>query len=211
MNYTLDTNAAKQADQFNARIEKTGKYLGIFTRAEPVTSKNGTQGIDFSFKSESGESSDYLTIWTHGKDGSPLRGFNLLMALMTCLRVKELTPASGKIEKYNVDTKKREEVTVPLFMELMNKPVGILVQMEEYQKTAGGNAWKPVIFSAFDKDEFVATEILNKSVKPEILPKMVEALRDKPMKTSAVAHPHQSASPSETGGAFADFEDDLPF
>ena len=208
MNYTLDTKAAKQADQFNARIEKTGKYLGIFTRAEPVTSKNGTQGIDFSFKSESGESSDYLTIWTHGKDGSQLRGFNLLMAMMTCLRVKELTPTSGRIEKYNVDTKQREEVTVPLFMELMNKPVGILVQMEEYQKTAGGNAWKPVIFSTFDKNEFVATEILNKSVKPEILPKMVEALRDKPMKALVGNSAPKTEYPSES---VTDLDDDIPW
>ncbi len=208
MNYTLDTKAAKQADQFNARIEKTGKYLGIFTRAEPVTSKKGTQGIDFSFKSESGESSDYLTIWTHGKDGSQLRGFNLLMAMMTCLRVKELTPTSERIEKYNVDTKQREEVTVPLFMELMNKPVGILVQMEEYQKTAGGNAWKPVIFSTFDKDEFVATEILNKSVKPEILPKMVEALRDKPMKALVGNSAPKTEYPSES---VTDLDDDIPW
>ena len=208
MNYTLDTKAAKQADQFNARIEKTGKYLGIFTRAEPVTSKKGTQGIDFSFKSESGESSDYLTIWTHGKDGSQLRGFNLLMAMMTCLRVKELTPTSGRIEKYNVDTKQREEVTVPLFMELMNKPVGILVQMEEYQKTAGGNAWKPVIFSTFDKNEFVATEILNKSVKPEILPKMVEALRDKPMKALVGNSAPKTEYPSES---VTDLDDDIPW
>ena len=208
MNYTLDATAARQADKFNARIEKTGKYIGILNRAEPVTSKNGAQGIDFSFKSESGESSDYLTIWTHGKDGSQLRGFNLLMAMMTCLRVKELTPTPGRIEKYNVDTKQREEVTVPLFLELMNKPVGILVQMEEYQKTAGGNAWRPVIFSTFDKDEFVATEILNKSVKPEILPKMVEALRDKPIKASVGNSAPKTEHPT---GSVADFEDDIPW
>ena len=213
MDYNLDPNAAKQADQFSSRIEHTGKYLGVFTRAEPVTSKNNAQGIDFSFKSASGESSDYLTIWTHGRDGAALRGLNLVMAIMTCLRVKTLTATLGEVEKYNSDTKERGKVIVPLYKEMMNKPIGLLIQMEEYPKTAGGTGWKPSIFSAFDKDEFVATEILNKSVKPEILPKMVAALKDRPLK----AAPAKAFDPSSTyahpegGGGFSDFIDDIPF
>lgn len=207
MDYNLDPNAAKKADQFSSRIEHTGKYLGVFTRAEPVTSKNNAQGIDFSFKSESGESSDYLTIWTHGRDGKPLRGFNLVMAIMTCLRVKTLTATPGEIEKYNSDTHQRGKVTVPLYRELMGSPIGLLIQMEEYPKNAGGTGWKPTIVSVFDKDEFVATEILNKAIKPETLPKMVAALKDRPLKTKDDKIP----APSGSGGGFADFADDIPY
>jgi hypothetical protein len=207
MNYNLDTSAAKKADQFNARIEQTGIYKGVFTRAEEVTSKNGAKGIDLSFKADTGESADYLTIWTHGRDGSEIRGFNLLMAIMTCLRVKAMEAKVGTIEKYNQDSKTREQVSVPLFNDLMNKPIGLLIQMEEYEKTAGGTAWKPAIFSVCDKDGFVATEILGKSTKAETFDKMAVTVKDRPLKGAKLA------SSANTSGSSTDPFDDqeIPF
>ena len=205
MDYTLDTNAAKQADNINSRIDQTGKYLGIFTRAEQTTSTKGTKGVDFSFKSDTGATADYLTIWTHNAAGEPLHGFKVLMAIMTCLRVKSLAAAKGEVEKYDQASKSRIKVTVPLFSDLMNKPVGLLLQMEEYAKSAGGTAWKPTIFAAFDKDEFTASEILSKAVKHETLGRMFLSLKDRPLK--GVAAPAHSDAPS----SFADFADDIPF
>jgi len=35
--YTLDSNAAKQADSINSKIDHSGKYSGTFTRAEPTS------------------------------------------------------------------------------------------------------------------------------------------------------------------------------
>jgi hypothetical protein len=77
--------------------------------------------------------------------------------------------------------------------------------MEEYAKTAGGTAWKPIIFAAFDKDEFTASEILSKAAKPETLGRMVQSLKDRPLKAGNT----QAAAP--TSGAFEDFADDIPF
>lgn len=210
--YTLDANAAKQADNINARIEQKGKYLGVITRAEPVTSKKGSRGVDLSFKADSGESADYLTLWTHNAEGKQIMGYNTLMAIMTCLRVRDLNAENGQIEKYDSATQKRAKVTVPIFKELMNKPVGLLLQMEEYEKSTGGSAWKPTIFAVFDKDEFTASEILNKSSRPEQLVKMVQAMRDKPLKAGSVPAPaHHQADAPKAGDSFADFENDIPF
>lgn len=206
MEYTLDTNAAKQADQINARIDQQGKYLGTFTRAESVTSKKGTQGIDFSFKTDGGATADYLTVWTHNADGKQLMGYNLVMAIMTCLRVKGLKAADGEVEKYDSELQKRVKKTVPLFAELMGKPIGLLIHMEEYQKNNGDTAWKPAITAPFDKDEFTASEILSKAIQPVMVGKMVAVLRDRPLKASA-----QTASNAPSGGDFQDFEDDIPF
>lgn len=207
MDYTLDTNAAKKADVIFSKIDTKGKYLGELTRAEHVTSNKGTTGVDLSFKADGGESADYLTLWTHNKDGKQLMGFNTLMAIMTCLRVRELKAQDGEIEKYDNDLQKRVKVIVPLFKDLMNKPLGLLINMEEYEKTAGGTAWKPIIAAAFDKDEFTASEILNKSVQPEALPKMVAALRDRPLKGSA----HNSTGTHSTGSEIPSGFDDVPF
>lgn len=209
MDYTLDTSAAKKADVIFSKIDSKGKYMGELTRAEKVTSTKGTIGVDLSFKADGGESADYLTLWTHNKDGKQLMGFNTLMAIMTCLRVRELKAQDGEIEKYDNTKNARVKAVVPLFRELMGKPLGLLIQMEEYAKTAGGTAWKPVIAAAFDKDEFTASEILNKSVQPEALSRMVIALRDRPLKNSAA----NSASASGNGSSSdmpPDF-DDVPF
>ena len=202
MDYQLDTSAAKKADVIFSKIDAKGKYVGVLTRAEKVTSNKGTIGVDLSFKADGGESADYLTLWTHNKDGKQLMGFNTLMAIMTCLRVRELKAQDGEIEKYDNTQNARVKAVVPLFKELMHKPLGLLLHMEEYAKTAGGTAWKPVIAAAFDKDEFTASEILNKSVQPESLPKMVAALRDRPLKAGA-----QNGSGSSSSDAPSDFDD----
>lgn len=205
MDYQLDTNAAKKADVIFSKIDTKGKYMGVLTRAEQVTSQKGSVGVDLSFKADSGESADYLTLWTHNKDGKQLMGFNTLMAIMTCLRVRELKAQDGEVEKYDSTQQKRVKVIVPLYRELMDKPLGLLIHMEEYAKTAGGTAWKPVIAAAFDKDEFTASEILNKSVQPEALPKMVMALRDRPLKNAVL-----SSAGASSSDVPADF-DDIPF
>ncbi len=208
MDYTLNPEAAKQADNLFSRIEEKGKYLGMLTRAEPITSKKGSKGVDFSFKSETGATADYLTIWTHNGDGKQLQGFNTLMAMMTCLRVKELKAEQGEVEKYDSEEKKRVKVQVPLFKAMMNKPVGLLMHMEEYEKTAGGTAWKPAISAPFDADEFTASEILNKAKQPETLAKMVQALRDRPLKNGSVK-PAQTYESENPGAGFEDSE--IPF
>jgi len=211
MEYRLDTNAAKQADNFFSRIEQKGRYLGLFTRAEKVISQKGTIGIDFSFKADSGETADYLTIWTHNKDGNRLQGFNTLMAIMTCLRVKELKATDGEIEKYDSQAKQRIKSVVPLFKELMVKPIGLLIHMEEYEKTSGGTAWKPSISAPFDKDGFTASEILNQAKTAGTLAKMEQALRDRPLKAGPSASQQPAASNYGGDGSFNDFESDIQF
>lgn len=205
--YTLNADAAKQADNLFSKIEEKGAYLGAFTRAEKVTSKKGTQGVDFSFKTDTGATADYLTIWTHNSDGKQLQGFNTLMAIMTCLKVKELSASVGEVEKYNNDTQKREKFAVPLFKELMNKPVGLLIHMEQYEKTAGGTAWKPAISAPYAADGFTASEILNKAKEATTMDKMLASLRDRPLKNA----PQQSGEPTRSGGSFDELDDTIPF
>ena len=209
MDYSLDTKAAKQADQLFARIEEKGKYIGIITRAEAIQSKKGTKGVGISFKTETGATADYLDFWTINADGKQLQGYNLLMAIMTCLRVKGLTSTQGEIEKYDRDTQSRAKVQAQLFKELMGRPIGLLIHMEEYEKTDGSTAWKPAITAPFDTQGFTASEILAQAQKPETLEKMFFALRDRPLKSSPSAAP--SNGTPKTGGSFDDLGDDIPF
>ena len=209
MDYTLDASAAKQADQLFSKIDQKGRYLGTITRAEQVVSKKGSKGIDLSFKTETGATADYLSIWTHNGEGKQLQGFNLLMAIMTCLRVKGLKAELGEVEKYDQDTKQRVKAQVLLFKELMHKPVGFLIHMEEYEKSAGGTAWKPAISAPFDKDGFTASEILAQAKVAETLDKMASALRDRPLKASAAIAP--ASAPRGNSDPFDGFDKDYPF
>lgn len=208
MDYQLDTKAAKQADQLFARIEEKGKYMGVITRAESIQSKKGTKGVGISFKTDTGSTTDYLDFWTINNEGKQLAGYNLLMAIMTCLRVKGLTATTGEIEKYDRDTQSRVKVQADLFKELMGKPIGFLIHMEEYAKTDGSTAWSNGAVIAGFHAGFTASEILAQAQKPETLDKMVFALRDRPLKNtpSVPAQSHNSNSQS-----FDDLGDDIPF
>lgn len=218
--YTLNTEAAKQADNLFSKIEEKGAYLGVLTRAEKTVSRKGTKGVDFSFKADSGATADYLTIWTHKETGEQLQGFNILMAIMTCLKVRDLTATDGEVEKYDSTTQKREKVVVPLFNELMGKPLGLLLHMEQYEKMKDGfktgeTAWKPTIAAPYAADGFTASEILSKAKEATTLDKMTQALRDRPLKNQpakpASNDDYGFSQPANTGGSFNDLEDSIPF
>lgn len=209
--YALDTEAAKQADQKGGSINETGKYTGIFTRAENVKSPKGTIGVEFSFRSDDGRAADYLTLWTENKDGKALYGYKTLMAIMACLKVRNITPISQKIEKYDHGAGGKVTVDAEVFPDLMNKPIGLLIQMEEYEKQDHSTNWKPVIYAPFEASTgFTASEILSKAVKPETLEKMEASLKDRPLRARSGSAAPVSSAPAPTGG-YDDFDDSIPF
>lgn len=174
--YTLDTDAAKQADTGGGRITETGKYVGTFTKAKKVLSKKGTQGIEFSFESTGGQSADYLSVWTLNAKGEQIYGFKQLMAMMTCLKVRGIDATKATVEEYDRDSGSMQPNSIEVYAALQGKPIGVLLQMEEYEKKDGTIAEKPSFAGFFDPStEQVATEILEKS-EAKILEKLVGQL-----------------------------------
>jgi hypothetical protein len=205
--YNLDADAAKQADTGGGRITETGKYVGQFTVAKKVLSKKGTQGIEFSFESNAGQSADYLSMWTINQDGDHIFGFKQLMALMTCLRVRGIDTSMATVEEYDRDTNGKVKRQLEVYKDLMHKPIGILLQMEEYEKKDGSAGAKPVFAGFFDpKTEQVATEILDK-LDPRILEKQVSQLT--PLRRLKGAR--SAAAAGQPALAGASFDDDIPF
>lgn len=204
--YDLDTTSAKQADGGNY-VRETGKYKGIFTRAEAATSQQGTEGIEFAFKTDSGASADFLTLWTHKSNGEDLPSLKTLNAIMTCLKVKRITPTEGRVEKYNPDTRTRELQDATVFADLMNKPVGLLLQ--KVWRADKPDKFKFEIAGVFEATtELTASEILGKASAPSKLAQMVVGLKDKHEKPQG--HPAQNMAPTG-GGSFDDFDSDIPF
>jgi biotin-(acetyl-CoA carboxylase) ligase len=211
--YTLDPTAAKQADQTGKFIKETGKYKGRFTKAEALTASTGTQGIAFTFESDEKQVANF-SIYTMRANGERLPSFQVLMALMACMRLRNISnPVKGVATKYDFDAKADVQYEADLLMDLMNKPIGVLLQSCEYEKQkdrvpTGEYGWKIELQGAFEAStELTASEILNGKTKPELLANMVAHLADRPLKNKGV---QRTAQPVTAGGP-GDFDDDIPF
>lgn len=210
--YNLDTKAAAAADNTISRIDTSGKYIGTLTRAEAVVSRQNTDGVEFSFRADDGQQADFLTLWTYNAKGDALPSLKTLNAIMTVCRAKTITPAQGQVEKWDAESHSRQKMAATIFPELTDKRVGLLLQREEYIKSDGSTGAKVNIFGVFDPDtELTASEILAKKTQPEVLARMVAALKDKPLNSGK---PQQSATNGNAGGvspSFGDMDDDIPF
>lgn len=215
MDFTLDTKAAKAADQTNARITESGKYAGMLTRVEAKTSAKGTKGVELSFKCDSGETSDYLQLWTENASGEQLSGFKTVMALLTCLSLRSAKQQQIEVEKYSKESGQREKVRIQGYPEMMGKPIGLLLQKELYTKRDGGEGEQMLIVGCYrPNDEMTASEILDKAKSPEVLAKQLAWLASKPVKDSRTGHaprPAQQAPAHHDSSGFGDFSDDIPF
>ncbi len=205
--YALDPKSAAQAGA-NTYINETGKYKGRFTRAEIVTSRQSTEGVEFSFVSDEGLRADYLTLWTYNAKGEALPSLKALNAIMACLRLRALDPASITVTDFNGTR------TASGFPALMGKPIGVVLQREEYEKTSRDQNGEPLIgykfnlLAPFDaQTELMAGEILAKASAPEQLAKMLATLKDKPMQSRTMK---PARSPAAAGGV-EDLDSDIPF
>lgn len=201
--YQLNPNNAKQVG-VTSRIQEKGAYPGTFTRAEAIQSKKGTHGIELSFRSNDGETADYLTLWTHSNDGKELYGRKVVDALMTCMKLRQIAPRLGSVKKYDPELREETTVQATIFPELMNRPIGVMLVREEYEKSDGSTGWKLVIVGAFDPvNGTVPVEILENR-GPGMLDKMVASLRDRPLRKGSGGDGHDA--PRATVG-----DDDIPF
>lgn len=199
-NYTLNPDHARQADSGGLRITETGAYVGKFNRAEAIKSKKDTDGIEFSFESDGGLKTNYLTLWTHNVNGDEIFGIKTLNAVMTCAKVRNISPRQCQVEKYDLDSKKNIQVTATIYPDLMNKQIGVVLQKEEY---APGK-FKFNIVGAFDPiTRMTASEILDKKVVPERLNKILPTIKDKLLSVQA----GQQADNKQPDN----FDDDIPW
>lgn len=215
--YTLDVQAARHADTAGATIKEIGKYVGEFIQAKDVVTKKGGRGIEFIFKSQGGQKAN-LAIYTTGANGDRYQGYDALMAIMTCLQLRGIKPAPGKVTRYDFDTKKEVVEDGTVFPELQ-KPIGVLLETEDYEKKDGSLGTRMVLKNVFQPNtELTASEILDKKTQPELLAKMVEGLRHRPLKgarTAAAPRGDDGAGGPPAGhpasSGFEDMTDDVPF
>lgn len=204
--YALDPNAARKADTTGNQIKEIGKYVGSFTQAVDIKTKKGGKGIALVFKSNSGQKAN-LAIYTQSAEGEKYQGFDQLMAIMTCMGLRNITPKAGTFTRYDYDAKAEVTENGSIFPELV-KPIGVLLETEDYEKQAGGIATRMVMKSVFQPTtELTASEILDRKTEPEQLAKMVASLRHRALKASK-AQRHDNGMPASIP---FDDDDSIPF
>jgi hypothetical protein len=213
--YALDTQAARHADTAGATIKEIGKYVGEIIQAQDIKTKKGGRGISLIFKSTGGQKAN-LAIYTTSATGERYQGYDALMAIMTCMQLRSINPQPGKVTRYDYEVKKEVVEDGTLFPDL-HKPIGVLLETEDYDKQDGSVGTRMVLKNVFQAStELTASEILDKKTQPAMLPKMVEGLRHRPLKG---ARPAQRADNSAGGrpaghpasSRFEDMDDDIPF
>lgn len=209
--YSLDTNQARKADQRGGTINETGKYIGQFTRAEDITTDKGTRGIDFSFVGKDGRRARFA-LYTMKSGGERINiGHGFVMALMTCLKLKNIDPRACKVKKWDQEANAEVDAEAQCFPDLMNRDIGVLLEAEEYEKRGGGIGTRMVLAGVFQADtELTASEILDRKTKPEQLGKIVATLRDRPLRKSKPATSGAQPQGGHSAG-FDDMDDDIPF
>jgi predicted metal-binding protein len=213
--YTLDTTAARKADTIGAYLSETGKYVGHFLRAEKLISQSkGTHGIGFTFKADDGRETRF-DVWTMKANNEPLSGMNQINAMMACLALPGLKESTQRVKKWDATQGAEAIMEATCFADLMNKPIGLLLRSEEYEKMKDGHktgetAWRMNLFACFQAGtELMASEILDRKTSPEQLPKALGALADKPLKKQTGGG--NSHAPSHSGGGGSMMDDDIPF
>lgn len=209
--YQLNTTEARKADQTGSRITEMGKYIGRFTQAEDITASSGTKGVALRFESN-GQTAN-LSLYTTKTSGETIMGFQTLMAIMTCLSLKNISPRPGTVKAWDYDLKQDVDKQASVFPDLCNKDIGLLLETEDYAKQDGSTGTRMVIAGVFRaSDEFTASEILDRATKPEKLEKMVAKLHHRPLKNARPAPPPKAQPQRQGGGSgFDDMDDDVPF
>lgn len=216
--YKLDADSARQADQRGGQINETGKYIGVFTKAESIVTPapKNTKGIDFAFKADNGQTCRFA-LYTAKGDGTRINiGHSFVMAMLTCLQLRGIEPVRSRFKKWDYDAGAEVETEGDLFPALQNKKVGVLLESEEYPKNDGSIGRRMVLAGIFQAEtELTASEILDRKTSPVNLAKIVETLRDRKAKpqaaTRAPATAGASSNQSRPASSFDDMDDDIPF
>ncbi|NOV28048.1 hypothetical protein E5S69_31675 [Cupriavidus necator] len=207
--YTLDKQSAMQADKTSNWLSETGKYVGKILCAEDIKAATGTRGVALTLQSNDGRETRQF-VYTVKADGEKLSGYDLLMALMTCLKLRDIKPAAGQVKRWDRESKQEYTEQATVFPELAGKPIGFLLQKteEESRKNPGQTAWTAKLVGVFEAGtELMAAEILTGKTKPEQLAARVALLADRPLKNRKAAPAQQ-----EYGGGNSDFADEsIPF
>lgn len=218
MGLQLNANDARKGDTVSNIIRETGEYIATITRAEKLLSKNGVEGVGLSIRTDNDASANYLDLYTVKPDGTKLRGYHLVQALLCCTRVKSVDEGRITFEKWDSNERRLVSVQGDGYPALMGKRVGVFLQQElQLHQVTGETVDRLNLIGVFEASSgLTATEILDGKTKPEHAEKYRQIIAKTPIRDSRKNGKPSTVKPVATGGQQAkgndaDFDDDIPF
>lgn len=211
MSLTLNANDARKADNFASVIRESGLYVGTITRAEKLLSKNNVEGVGLSFKTDEGASANYLDLYTVKPGGEKLRGYNIVQALLCCLRLRNVDEGRITFERWDSDERRMVQITTTGYPALMGARIGLALQKElQTNQNTGEDVERLNIVTVFDAStRLVASEILDGKTKAERIDFIAKMLANNPIRDT---RKRASKPPTQTAANTShDFDDDIPF
>lgn len=210
MGLSLNAAEARKADNFSTIIRETGRYVGVITRAEKLSSQKGTVGVGFSFKSDDGATANYLDVYTEKANGEQLWGHAIVQSILCCTRVKNADEGPITFEKWTRD-QGIVETTATGYPALMGKRIGLVLQrVLETNQTTGADVDRVNIARVFEAATgLTSSEILDGKTKPEKIDAMMKSLQpvwDRRKKSPAQ---QMASQPAATGDH--EFDSEIPF
>lgn len=220
--FKLNTQLAKSYDERGGFINQAGKYIGKIESAVfhiGNSAKGRSENVFINFVTQSKQKARFCINVSYSDGIQNDGGIATINALLACLRLHESgNPVPTMITEFNKETKCEEKVQRDCFVQMHNKPIGIVVQMVHED---GQEYPSPTLYSLFEpSSEMTASEILNKAVKSEKLEKIMAFIANKPLIDKRKSNsgnaapprpPRQQSGNVEPAQPLNDIDDDIPF
>ncbi len=232
-NYKLNAKDARNVGN-GSYISQSGAYLGTIRQAWVYDTKNGATMLDLTFETTENAIAN-INMCIFDRTQKPTFQKNILDALMTVFRIKEIQPVQSKIRN-----RKGEEDTGYIIPEFQRKPIGMLLQLAPEEFIASDNSIKIAnrinLLTPFDaQSKRNAKEILDNE-DAQAVERALKTLKDRPLRkletsrdyggtqdgtngNGSVRQPQASQAqgqypgnqPQQSARSSFDTEEDLPF
>ena len=176
--YSLVAADARESDEQFSKITETGAYTGTFNQAMHIEAKTGASGIEFNFIDDAGASCRF-SLYTESANGTQIFGHNMLMAIMACMKIREISPVNMIHDVYDYDMKKTVKQNVEMYKQLLGMPIGVVLQSENYIMNGEQKTRMNAIRFFNSKTRQTASEILDSVETPKKLDLLLSGLKDK--------------------------------
>lgn len=160
LDFDVTREAIDKADR-DSSISQTGYYEGTMTMVRYERTQSGAGCVVFDFESK-GSTAKGIKLFIIGKDGQEIFGYDIFQSFALCVGVKKVQATQLTIPLYNYEQKKDINTSAYVYRDLIKKPIGVILQKEEYSKENGDIGFRLNIKHFFNANtKQTAGEIIN--------------------------------------------------
>lgn len=216
--YDQQAAIAGSTGSVSNRIDREGAYTGTINYLRQHKSNSSpSKGVRISFTSDDGRDCNLLDIWTHGKEGNVLHGFNSVQALMAVANKGGISFVDGRVMEYEFSAGKDVNIVAAIDPNYQGLKIGLVLNLEHYTNGTGVDRTRMVYVTCFDpQNQRVASEIIQDQPAEE-LERIIQHLKpkdqrkQKPVNNAPSNTGNAGGGYSQTAPPISAYDDDVPF